>query len=159
MSKFSNMDEENTFLNWLVELLPQYEIINTAEPNPYLHNINGYCTVDFVVVRNKKIICFLEIRGRSELHKYPTMTIGVKKLNTIATRFRKTVILWYSTKSHKDVFCCKYNDALLTDSLLLFEDARYPQYGVPLVCCKRTLLDFVKMIISYDPNAEIIEED
>lgn len=148
-NKYSNLEQENNFIKTIKHDLVGYEIHNTAEANDYLYDEQGYSTVDFVVVKDKKIKCFIEVRARGELHKLPYMTINVRKLNKINVKYPNTIILWYSTHDHSDFYFAKYTPNFLTDSSLLFAEAPCPNYGIPLFYMKNKLDDLIECITTF----------
>jgi len=85
------------------------KIIRTNKHNKILYD--PYCCVDYVILYNNKIICYIELKTRkTTLKYYYSLLIGSSKLNNIDKLHYPTLIIW---EDPDDIYFCEYHPELL----------------------------------------------
>lgn len=110
---YNNRSMEMLITASLRERLQDYEFMNTSLPNTYLYDKNGYCSVDFAVVKNNLVQFYLEVRCRKNIEHYTSLFVNKVKLIQMQERYTNSIIVWYDACNYDNLYFCYYHDELL----------------------------------------------
>jgi|AntAceMinimDraft_10_1070366.scaffolds.fasta_scaffold05085_3 hypothetical protein len=107
-----NYEREQQSIQGLRNRMKDYTFINTCEYNKVAYDVDGFCSVDFIILKDNQVKCFLEVRTRDKIEQYNSLFLGVKKIDNMSKSFRNTVVLWFDKHNLENVYGLKYNDEL-----------------------------------------------
>lgn len=147
--KVKSENDEVAFLVKLTNnLSDDYDIVRT--------NFNEYHNVDYMVYKNQKLICYLELKTRADITKYvnksKSLIMGATKIEKIDKEYSNTILIWFceTTKiTYYSHYQSHYIDLprvpLYNKYLKKTSDVRF----IPLSCCSIGFDNLITDIIDY----------
>ena len=79
--------------------------------------ISQYNTIDFIIKKRRgkdtfELLCYLELKSRTDLSSYPSLMIGKVKIQRIKSFLRPTILVWVCEKTDT-LYYMLYTDKLL----------------------------------------------
>ncbi len=108
-----NKQREQKCIEKLSSMLKDYTFINTCDYNDYAFNEEGFCSVDFVLMKDNKFICYLEVRTRNNIDSYDSLFIGYNKIESISNHYNDTIIIWFDANNLDNVYYVCFDKKLL----------------------------------------------